>query len=150
MISFVLGMFRLGFIDVILSRALQRGFVTAVALVIMIEQVTHSTNMGKDVTGTKSRIIQLVPMLGLSRLQKELQPVTTVEKFFFLVEYAWTNTHVLTAAISLGCLSFLILTRMIKTRLRKHFPGIFYVPEVFLLVVFATGWSLRVPRVQGN
>ncbi|KIO30050.1 hypothetical protein M407DRAFT_20907 [Tulasnella calospora MUT 4182] len=127
MISFVLGMFRLGFIDVILSRALQRGFVTAVALVIMIEQ--------------------LVPMLGLSRLQRELQPVTTVEKFFFLMEYAWTKTHVLTAAISLGCLSFLILTRMIKTSLRKKFPGIFYVPEVFLLVVLSTvlcealGWG---------
>ncbi|KAG8917829.1 hypothetical protein FRC01_002180, partial [Tulasnella sp. 417] len=127
MISFVLGMFRLGFIDVILSRALQRGFVTAVALVIMIEQ--------------------LVPMLGLSQLRRELQPVTTVEKFFFLLEYAWTKTHVLTATISLGCLSFLILTRMIKTSLRKKFPGIFYVPEVFLLVVLFTvlcealGWG---------
>ncbi|KAG8991328.1 hypothetical protein FRB90_001392, partial [Tulasnella sp. 427] len=136
MISFVLGMFRLGFIDVILSRALQRGFITAVALVIMIEQ--------------------LVPMLGLSRLQRELQPVTTIEKFLFLVEYAWSNTHVLTAAISLGCLSFLILTRMMKTRLRKHFPGIFYVPEVFLLVVFSTvlceavGWGDKGVAILGE
>lgn len=36
LISFVLGFFRLGFLDVVLSRALLRGFVTAVAVVIMM------------------------------------------------------------------------------------------------------------------
>jgi MFS superfamily sulfate permease-like transporter len=36
LISFLLGFFRLGFIDVVLSRALLRGFVTAVAVVIMM------------------------------------------------------------------------------------------------------------------
>ncbi len=34
LISFLLGFFRLGFIDVVLSRALLRGFITAVAVVI--------------------------------------------------------------------------------------------------------------------
>jgi len=34
--AFLLGFFRLGFIDVVLSRALLRGFVTAVAVVIMM------------------------------------------------------------------------------------------------------------------
>ena len=36
LISFLLGLFRLGFLDVVLSRALLRGFVTAVAVVIMM------------------------------------------------------------------------------------------------------------------
>jgi hypothetical protein len=36
LISFLLGFFRLGFIDVVLSRALLRGFVSAVAVVIMM------------------------------------------------------------------------------------------------------------------
>lgn len=36
LISFLLGFFRLGFIDVVLSRALLRGFITAVAVVIMM------------------------------------------------------------------------------------------------------------------
>lgn len=36
LISFLLGFFRLGFLDVVLSRALLRGFVTAVAVVIMV------------------------------------------------------------------------------------------------------------------
>ncbi len=35
-ISFILGFFRLGFIDVVLSRALLRGFVTAVAFIILM------------------------------------------------------------------------------------------------------------------
>lgn len=35
-IEFFLGFFRLGFIDVVLSRALLRGFITAVAVVIMV------------------------------------------------------------------------------------------------------------------
>lgn len=34
--SFLLGFFRLGFIDVVLSRALLRGFITAVAVIIMM------------------------------------------------------------------------------------------------------------------
>ncbi|EEB86905.1 hypothetical protein MPER_15979, partial [Moniliophthora perniciosa FA553] len=36
LISFLLGFFRLGFIDVVFSRALLRGFVAAVAVVIMM------------------------------------------------------------------------------------------------------------------
>lgn len=36
LISFLLGLLRLGFLDVVLSRALLRGFVTAVAVVIMM------------------------------------------------------------------------------------------------------------------
>lgn len=36
LISFLVGLFRLGFIDVILSRALMRGFMTAIAIVIMV------------------------------------------------------------------------------------------------------------------
>ena len=36
LISFLLGVFRLGIIDVVLSRALLRGFITAVAVVIMV------------------------------------------------------------------------------------------------------------------
>ncbi|KAF7782781.1 hypothetical protein Agabi119p4_2157 [Agaricus bisporus var. burnettii] len=39
LIEFLLGFFRLGFIDVVLSRALLRGFITAVAVVIMVEQL---------------------------------------------------------------------------------------------------------------
>ena len=36
LIALLLGLFRLGFMDVVLSRALLRGFVTAVAIVILV------------------------------------------------------------------------------------------------------------------
>jgi small ligand-binding sensory domain FIST len=36
LISFILGFFRLGFIDVVLSRALLHGFIAAVAVIIMM------------------------------------------------------------------------------------------------------------------
>src|ERR1700722_13439244 len=36
LITFLLGVLRLGFIDVVLSRALLRGFITAIAVVIMM------------------------------------------------------------------------------------------------------------------
>ncbi|QRV84284.1 sulfate anion transporter [Ceratobasidium sp. AG-Ba] len=79
-ISFVLGLLRLGFIDVVLSRALLRGFVTAVAVVITIEQ--------------------LIPMLGLAHLEHSIKPVpvTTLDKFLFIVENAKSHTHWLTAS----------------------------------------------------
>ncbi|KAF9519411.1 hypothetical protein BS47DRAFT_1370775 [Hydnum rufescens UP504] len=69
-ISFLLGFLRLGFIDVVLNRALLRGFITAVAVVIMVEQ--------------------LIPMIGIEDLQHEQNPSphTTLEKIFFLLRFA--------------------------------------------------------------
>ena len=40
--SFLLGFFRLGFIDVVLSRALLRGFVSAIAVVIMVYDIFNT------------------------------------------------------------------------------------------------------------
>jgi MFS superfamily sulfate permease-like transporter len=41
MITFFLGICRLGFLDVVLSRPLLRGFITAVGIIILIEQVSE-------------------------------------------------------------------------------------------------------------
>jgi len=78
-------------------------------------------------------------MLGLTQLQHALNPATTVDKFIFLMEYAWTHSHALTATISFAALFLLLIARSAKQSLRKHVPAIFYVPEVFLVVVLATG-----------
>ncbi|KAG9096048.1 hypothetical protein FRC07_010997, partial [Ceratobasidium sp. 392] len=121
-ISFVLGLLRLGFIDVVLSRALLRGFVTAVAVVITIEQ--------------------LIPMLGLTQLEHSITPVpvTTLDKFLFIVENAELHTHWLTAAISFGTLVLLLGARAIKRRLAKiaGWEWVKFIPEVFVAVVVAT------------
>ncbi|KAI0667113.1 sulfate anion transporter [Trametes maxima] len=117
LISFLLGLFRLGFLDVVLSRALLRGFVTAVAVVIMIEQ--------------------LIPMFGLTHLEHIAQPKSTLDKLFFLIENAFTHAHRLTAVISFGALAVLVGVRSFKRVCRRYW-FIYRLPEVFLVVVAST------------
>ncbi|TBU22922.1 sulfate anion transporter [Dichomitus squalens] len=117
LISFLLGLFRLGFMDVVLSRALLRGFVTAVAVVIMIEQ--------------------LIPMFGLTELEHVLQPKSTLEKLLFLIENAFTHAHELTTFISFGALGVLVALRTFRMTFKKYW-FIYRLPEVFIVVVVST------------
>ncbi|KAF9011581.1 sulfate anion transporter [Hymenopellis radicata] len=114
--SFFLGLFRLGFIDVVLSRALLRGFITAIAVVISIEQ--------------------LIPMLGLTALEHLVHPETTWAKFTFIVENL-PNMNKNTAAISFGALFVLIFFRTAKRRFVKYW-WIYRIPEVLVVVVLST------------
>lgn len=80
-ITFALGLFRLGFLDVVLSRALLRGFITAVGCVICVEQ--------------------MIGMLGLSTFlaAQTHPPSSTPEKFAFLISHL-EHTRKLTAIVS--------------------------------------------------
>ncbi|KIJ15599.1 hypothetical protein PAXINDRAFT_169054 [Paxillus involutus ATCC 200175] len=113
----ILGFLRLGFLDVVLSRALLRGFVTAVAVVITVEQ--------------------LVPMFGLTALENQLQPESSLDKMFFLVEYVWTHSHRLTTTISFAVLLLLILLRTFKNCFKNTW-WIYRLPEVLIVVVVST------------
>ncbi|KAH0829079.1 sulfate transporter family-domain-containing protein [Lanmaoa asiatica] len=113
----LLGFLRLGFLDVVLSRALLRGFVTAVAVVITVEQ--------------------LVPMFGLAALEDKVRPETTLDKILFLVEYTWTHSHKLTTLISFGVLFVLIFLRLFKESFKRTW-WIYRLPEVLLVVVAST------------
>ncbi|KAI0067589.1 hypothetical protein BV25DRAFT_1818966 [Artomyces pyxidatus] len=117
LISFILGFFRLGFIDVVLSRALLRGFITAVAVVILIEQ--------------------LIPMLGLTALEHSLNPRTTLDKLLFLLEHGFTNFHRPTALVSAGALGVLVFLRTFKGFFKKY-PWIYRIPEVLFVVIAST------------
>ncbi|CCM02968.1 uncharacterized protein FIBRA_05083 [Fibroporia radiculosa] len=114
LLSLALGLFRLGFLDVVLSRALLRGFVSAMAIVIMIEQ--------------------LIPMFGLGKLQHEYQLHTTLDKFMFIINNVWTHGHQLTMIISFGALAILVLVRTLKGAF-KRYPIIYRLPEVLIVVV---------------
>ncbi|KAG6818411.1 hypothetical protein H0H93_005194 [Arthromyces matolae] len=122
LITFLLGFFRLGFIDVVLSRALLRGFISAVAVVIMIEQ--------------------LIPMFGLGPLQKLVQPETTVEKLIFLVENTFAHLNPVTTTISFSALAILLLLRNLKN-LFKNYWFIYRLPEVLIVVVVSTFLSAK-------
>ncbi|GJJ08402.1 hypothetical protein Clacol_002618 [Clathrus columnatus] len=122
LMTFLLGIFRLGFIDVILSRALLRGFVTALAFVILLEQ--------------------LIPIFGLSALEAQGDPPqTTLDKLLFLTKYViiQDRAHWLTARIGFGALAALIIFRAVKRRVAKRYDWVKWIPEVLLAVIAFTG-----------
>ncbi|KAG2032608.1 sulfate transporter family-domain-containing protein [Suillus americanus] len=113
----MLGFFRLGFLDVVLSRALLRGFVTAIAVVIAVEQ--------------------LIPMFGLVALENQMNPESTFDKIIFLLEFSWSDYHKPTMLVSFGALLVLIFMRFFKAYFRRTW-WIERLPEVLLVVVFST------------
>ncbi|KIL62009.1 hypothetical protein M378DRAFT_81836, partial [Amanita muscaria Koide BX008] len=118
--TFLLGISRLGFIDVVLSRALLRGFVTAVAVIIMLEQ--------------------LIPMFGLTKLQHILDPETTMAKLGFLLENVFTHAHKMTTIISFSALLAIVLFRAFKNMFKRN-RWIYNLPEVLIVVVASTALS---------
>ncbi|KAH7908112.1 sulfate transporter family-domain-containing protein [Hygrophoropsis aurantiaca] len=113
----ILGFFRLGFLDVVLSRALLRGFITAVAVVINIEQ--------------------LITMFGMTALEKQLGPESSLDKLMFFVANAWDSFHKPTLLVSLGTLLGLILMRSFKGFFKPS-SWIQRLPEVLVVVVVST------------
>ncbi|KAF5354753.1 hypothetical protein D9756_005572 [Leucocoprinus leucothites] len=135
LLQFLLGFLHLGFIDVVLSRALLRGFITGVAVVIMVEQ--------------------LIPMFGLTKLMHQVDPQTTVEKIIFLCEYTLSHANRLTTAVSFGALFTLIALRFIKNQFKRYW-FIYRLPEVLIVVIASTiisarcGWHEKGVDVLGS
>ncbi|WVN84882.1 uncharacterized protein L203_100018 [Cryptococcus depauperatus CBS 7841] len=141
-ITSVLGLLRLGFLDVVLSRALLRGFITAVGVIIFIEQ--------------------LIPMLGLAALLSsprlgQKSPMRPLSKLLFV----FNNIHEInkaTTILSFTSLGFLILTRIVKQHILKRPGGMWvkYVPEILFLVVGTTfltallDWDAKGVEVLGE
>lgn len=84
-------------------------------------------------------------MLGLTALEHELHPLTTLDKLLFLLENAYAHTHALTALISFGALGVLGVLRAAKVGAGKlgsggrWVVGVRAVPEVLVVVLGATG-----------
>jgi MFS superfamily sulfate permease-like transporter len=87
------GIFRLGFLDNVLSRPFQRGFISAIGIVIFIDQ--------------------LIPELGLTSKAHEVGNImhgSCIDKVFFLLQYGG-SAHVPTAAVSLGAFGIIMICR---------------------------------------
>ncbi|KAF9996804.1 hypothetical protein BGZ80_010437 [Entomortierella chlamydospora] len=117
--TFFLGFVRLGFLDSVLSRALLRGFITAVAVVVIIEQS--------------------ISLFGLKALADEFgigEESSTVEKLLFIIEH-FGSIHILTTVVSFSSIIFLLSFGSLKKRLTK-LPFLQFVPEILLCVVLYT------------
>ncbi|RKO96914.1 hypothetical protein CAUPRSCDRAFT_7355, partial [Caulochytrium protostelioides] len=117
-ITLLLGIFRLGFLDSILSRSLLRGFVMAVATIVMVDMLNPLLGLHKSAQGTAPP--SLVPPSPIGHLWWSLQHLG--------------GAHLPTVVVSVASLAFLFLSRLAKMRS----PRLRYLPEVLVLVVGST------------
>lgn len=132
------GMFRLGFLDNVLSRPFLRGFISAIGIVIFLDQ--------------------LIPELGLDALASHVGGVkhgSCVDKAIFIIRHV-RDAHGPTAAVSLGSFGIIMVLREVKRRLQPRFPSVAYVPDRFIVVVLSAvfawkfDWEHKGIEVLGN
>ncbi|KAI8983687.1 sulfate transporter family-domain-containing protein [Pilobolus umbonatus] len=117
--TLLMGIFRLGFLDSLMSRALLRGFISGVALVVMVQQA--------------------VTLLGLVELSKEWgisEASTTVERLYFIIKNL-KSAHPLSSVVSLVAVSLLLTTRVVKSKYNQKSKLFQLFPDVLVVVVVA-------------
>ncbi|KAL4944501.1 hypothetical protein BDV06DRAFT_87846 [Aspergillus oleicola] len=114
----IAGIFRLGFLDNVLSRPFLRGFITAIGFVIFVDQ--------------------FIPELGLADEAKDAGVThgSTVDKLLFIVRNIG-HSHSLTAAVAFTSFAIIMMFRTLKKLLQPRFPQVIYFPDRVLVVVFS-------------
>ncbi|GAO52689.1 hypothetical protein G7K_6760-t1 [Saitoella complicata NRRL Y-17804] len=115
-ITLAAGVMRFGFLDGVLSRALLRGFISAVGVVIIIDQSLICT--------------------GLTMLaeQSDIHHKSTLAKGLFVLR-SLGSAHRLTTLVALSAFTILVTLRVIKAKLQPRYPGMVYIPEILLVVI---------------
>ncbi|KAI8079030.1 sulfate transporter family-domain-containing protein [Gilbertella persicaria] len=135
--TFLLGIFRLGFLDSLMSRALLRGFISGVGLVVALQQG--------------------IILLGLVKLSEEngiTEASSSIARLWFLVENI-QYAHILTSSVSAVSVAFLIAARVTKSKMAK-FRWFQLLPEVLLVVVVSSlltwlcDWENQGLAILGN
>ena len=122
------GLCRLGFLDSVLSRPFLRGFISAIGIVILVDQ--------------------LIPEMGLSKLADHAgggaAHGSSMDKILFLVNNT-DHASRLTCAVSFGSFAIVMVFRELKKRLQPRYPSVAYFPDRFLVVVFSAllTWRYR-------
>lgn len=113
----VAGIFRLGFLDNVLSRPFLRGFISAIGVVIFVDQ--------------------LIPEMGLARLAADqVSHGSCIDKVVFLFRNVG-RAHGLTTAMSFTAFFIIMFFREFKKRLQPRYPSVAYIPDRFLVVVLS-------------
>lgn len=132
------GLFRLGFLDSVLSRPFLRGFISAIGVVIFVDQ--------------------LIPEMGLGTLASNIGEVShgsCLDKIIFLCNNV-KAAHGLTCAVSFGSFAIIMASRSIKKKLQPRYPSVAYVPDRFAVVVLSAlltwkfGWDQQGLSVLGE
>ncbi|KAI8840684.1 sulfate transporter family-domain-containing protein [Chytriomyces cf. hyalinus JEL632] len=128
--TFALGFFRLGFIDSVLSRALLRGFVSAAACVIVIDQTPVLLAIDPNSPSTNSTFI------FNSFVSGEEEEKSPIETLIHILQNL-SATHAPTAIISILSIALLVIFRHVKSR-KSASPLLRLTPEILILVVSST------------
>ncbi|KAI5919139.1 sulfate transporter family-domain-containing protein [Camillea tinctor] len=135
---FIMGVFRLGFLDSVLSRPFLRGFISAIGVVIFIDQMT--------------------PVLGLSKVARHTPGIshgTTVQKLQFVLSNLG-GRHQLSALVGIVSFCVIMVLREIKRRLQPRYSGVAYFPDRLIVVVLSAvlarqlDWERHGVEVLGN
>lgn len=77
-------------------------------------------------------------MFGLTKLMRQVDPQTTLEKTAFLLRNVYDNANVLTTTISFSALFALVALRYLKAYFKNTWY-IYRIPEVLVVVIVSTG-----------
>ncbi|OQN97828.1 hypothetical protein B0A48_16138 [Cryoendolithus antarcticus] len=118
------GLFRLGFLDSVLSRPFLRGFISAIGIVILIDQ--------------------LIPEMGLDSTAAHSQAAhgSSLDKIMFLFRHVG-EANKITCAVSFGAFAIVMVLREMKKRLQPRIPSIAYIPDRFLVVVLSAVFTWK-------
>lgn len=136
-ILLALGFSRFGFLDNILSRALLKGFLAAMGIIMVINQLSVQ--------------------LGINLTAPSEPHSTTWEKVTYLIRHV-KDLHKLTALISLLTLVFVLVIRKLKSYLISKYDlkKLVYLPDLLLMVVIGTfccyhfEWYLKGVEIVGD
>lgn len=124
-VIFGAGLCRLGFLDSVLSRPFLRGFISAIGIVILIDQ--------------------LIPEMGLDTAAAHSAAAahgSSLDKIMFLVRHAGEASKI-TCLVSFGAFAIVMVLREIKRRLQPRMNWVAYIPDRFLVVVFSAVFTWR-------
>lgn len=122
---FVAGLCRLGFLDGVLSRPFLRGFISAIGITILTDQ--------------------LIPEMGLTTVAQEsdaAQHGSSLEKIMFLFRHGH-EAHKLTCAVSFSTIAIVLVLREMKRRLQPRMGWVAYIPDRFIVVVLSAVFAWR-------
>ncbi|KAG8627589.1 hypothetical protein KVT40_005072 [Elsinoe batatas] len=118
----VAGLCRLGFLDSVLSRPFLRGFISAIGIVIFVDQ--------------------LIPEMGLDKVAHGAVHGSSLDKIMFLFNN-YDYAHGLTCAVSFGAFAIVMVCREVKKQLQPRMEWVAYIPDRFLVVVLSAVFAWR-------
>ncbi|KAG0675435.1 hypothetical protein C6P41_004701 [Kluyveromyces marxianus] len=113
------GLLRLGFLENVLSRALLRGFISGVGIIMVITSLVIELKL-EHVTPIKQEHYH-----------------SPFEKVIFIVKYGPQNYHKPTALVSLAAFVLLMGMRISKKHLSKRFKWLILFPDILTVVLLS-------------